>query len=30
MKAIEEDLTPFGFYDDGGPEADPLDFWENL
>jgi len=26
MKAIEEDLTPFGFYDDGGPEADPLDF----
>jgi hypothetical protein len=26
MKAIEEDLTPFGFYDDGGPEADPLNF----
>lgn len=26
MKAIEEDLTPFGFYDDGKPEADPLNF----
>jgi hypothetical protein len=26
MKAIEDDLTPFGFYDDGGPEADPLNF----
>jgi hypothetical protein len=26
MKAIEEDLTPFGFYDDGNPEADPLNF----
>jgi hypothetical protein len=26
IKAIEEDLTPFGFYDDGNPEADPLNF----
>jgi hypothetical protein len=26
IKAIEEDLTPFGFYDDGKPEADPLNF----
>ena len=26
IKAIEDDLTPFGFYDDGGPEADPLNF----
>ena len=26
MQAIEEDLTPFGFYDDGKPEADPLNF----
>ena len=26
MKAIEEELTPFGFYDDGQPEADPLNF----
>ena len=26
MQAIEEELTPFGFYDDGKPEADPLNF----
>jgi hypothetical protein len=26
MKAIEEELTPFGFYDDGGPEKPPLNF----
>jgi hypothetical protein len=26
MQAIEEELTPFGFYDDGGPEAQPLNF----
>jgi hypothetical protein len=26
MQAIEEELTPFGFYDDGGPEAAPLNF----
>ena len=26
MRAIEEEMTPFGFYDDGKPEADPLNF----
>lgn len=26
MQAIEEELTPFGFYDDGGPEKPPLNF----
>jgi len=26
MKAIEEELTPFGFYDDGLPEKAPLNF----
>jgi hypothetical protein len=26
IKAIEEDLTPFGYFDDGKPEADPLNF----
>lgn len=26
IEAIESDLTPFGFYDDGKPEADPLNF----
>jgi hypothetical protein len=26
IQAIEEELTPFGFYDDGQPESDPLDF----
>jgi len=26
IRAIEEDLTPFGFYDDGQDEADPLNF----
>lgn len=26
MQAIEEELTPFGFYDDGGPEKAPLNF----
>ena len=26
IEAIESDLTPFGFYDDGQPEADPLNF----
>jgi hypothetical protein len=26
MKAIEEELTPFGFYDDGSPEKPPLNF----
>ena len=26
MRAIEEELTPFGFYDDGGPEKPPLNF----
>jgi hypothetical protein len=26
MQAIEEELTPFGFYDDGSPERAPLNF----
>ena len=26
MQAIENELTPFGFYDDGGEEAAPLNF----
>jgi hypothetical protein len=26
MLAIEEELTPFGFYDDGQPEKAPLNF----
>jgi hypothetical protein len=26
IEAIESDLTPFGFYDDGQDEADPLNF----
>jgi hypothetical protein len=26
MQAIEEELTPFGFYNDGLPEAAPLNF----
>lgn len=26
IQAIEDELTPFGFYDDGGPEAPPLNF----
>ena len=26
IQAIEEELTPFGFYDDGSPEKAPLNF----
>ena len=26
IQAIEEELTPFGFFDDGQPESDPLNF----
>ena len=26
MQAIEDELTPFGFYNDGGPEKPPLNF----
>jgi hypothetical protein len=26
MQAIEEELTPFGFYDNGDGDADPLNF----
>jgi hypothetical protein len=26
MQAIEEELTPFGFYDNGDGDAEPLNF----
>ena len=29
IQAIEDELTPFGFYDDGNGDKDPLNFWEN-
>ena len=29
IQAIEDELTPFGFYDDGNGDKEPLNFWEN-